>query len=69
MTETPAKCLGMEDRIGKIAPGYDADLVLCRMEEGAVPFEDSDGNRRMGDRQLKVQTTIRSGEIVFRAND
>lgn len=69
VTETPAKCLGMEDRIGKIAPGYDADLVLCRMEEGAVPFEDSDGNRRMGDRQLKVQTTIRSGEIVFRAND
>ena len=69
VTETPAKCLGMEDRIGKIAPGYDADLVLCRMEEGAVPFEDSDGNRRMGGRQLKVQTTIRSGEIVFRAND
>lgn len=69
VTETPAKCLGMEERIGKIAPGYDADLVLCRMEEGAVPFEDSDGNRRMGDRQLKVQTTIRSGEIVFRAND
>lgn len=69
VTETPAKCLGLDDRIGKIAPGYDADLVLCRMEEGAVPFEDSDGNRRMGDRQLKVQTTIRSGEIVFRAND
>ena len=42
VTETPAKCLGMEERIGKIAPGYDADLVLCR---------------------------IRSGEIVFRAND
>lgn len=67
VTETPAKALGLADRIGKIAPGYDADLVLCRMEEDPVSFEDSDGNRRMGSKQLKVQTTIRCGEIVFRA--
>lgn len=69
VTETPAKALGLADRIGKIAPGYDADLVLCRMEEGPVSFEDSDGNRRMGSKQIKVWTTIRCGEIVFRAEN
>lgn len=68
VTETPASFLGLSDRIGKIVPGYDADLVICRMEEGPVAFEDSDGNCRMGNRQLKVQMTIRSGEIVFCAN-
>ena len=65
VTETPAKCLNLEDRIGKILPGYDADLVICRMEKGEVKFEDSDGNSRMGDRQLKVETTILGGEIVY----
>lgn len=65
VTETPAKCLGLADRIGKIALGYDADLTLCRMTEGAVHFEDSDGNCRTGERQLLVAATIRSGEVVF----
>lgn len=69
VTVTPAQCLGLADRIGKIALGYEADLILCRMENGRVSFEDADGNCRIGDRQLKVQTTIQSGEIVFLSND
>ena len=69
VTETPAHCLGLADRIGKIALGYDADLTLCRMKEGAVHFEDSDGNHRTGECQLHVAATIRSGEIVFRNDD
>lgn len=69
VTATPAQCLGLADRIGKIALGYEADLILCRMENGRVSFEDADGNCRIGDRQLKVQTTIQSGEIVFLSND
>ena len=28
MTENPARVLGVADRKGKIAPGYDADLVV-----------------------------------------
>lgn len=69
VTETPAHCLGLADRIGKIALGYDADLTLCRMKEGAVHFEDSDGNHRTGECQLHVAGTIRSGELVFQNND
>ena len=69
VTETPAHCLGLADRVGKIALGYDSDLTLCRMEEGTVHFEDSDGNHRTGECQLHVAATIRSGEIVFQNND
>ena len=28
VTTTPARLLGLGDRLGRIAPGYDADLVL-----------------------------------------
>ena len=65
-TETPARMLNVAERVGRIQAGFDADLVLCRMEKGDVHFEDADGNCRTGNCQLKVTATIRSGEIVFR---
>lgn len=65
VTETPARVLGLSDRTGKIAVGFNADFTLCRMEMGNVHFEDSDGNSRIGDRQLKVEAVVRSGEVVF----
>lgn len=67
VTTTPARCLGVADRIGKVAVGYDADLTLCGIESGEVPFEDSDGNKRTGDRQFLVAATIIHGEVVYRA--
>lgn len=69
VTETPARCIGAETRIGRIAPGCDADLTLCRMLNREILFEDADGNTRKGNRQLKVMATIRSGEIVYRCSD
>jgi N-acetylglucosamine-6-phosphate deacetylase len=35
----PARLLGLDDRKGRVAPGYDADLTLFRVPEGEGPLE------------------------------
>lgn len=65
VTTTPAKVLGLEDTIGKVAPGYCADLVLCKLQEGPVTFVDSAGNERTGTQQLLPYTTLRAGRVIW----
>ncbi len=48
VTLTPAKKLGVASHLGSIRTGYEAAMVLCRLEEGSFPFCDSAGNRREG---------------------
>lgn len=67
VTETPAACLGLADRIGKIQEGYDADLVLCSLKKAPVEFLDSDGNCREGDWQVVPKITMLKGQVVYRA--
>ena len=68
VTETPAKQLGLADKIGKVEPGYQADLILCRLKYGDVLFQDSDGNQRQGSQSIVPVTTIRSGQIAYQAD-
>jgi len=49
----PARVLALEDRKGRVAPGYDADLTLFRMPEDEGPLE--------------IVATVRVGEVVYRA--
>jgi len=67
VTVTPAQRLGMEDRIGRIALGYDADLTICRLSKEPIKFCDSDGNERTGNLRLTAIAAIRCGEILYRA--
>lgn len=48
MTGSPARVLGLADRKGRVAAGYDADLTLFRLEEGTV----------------RIDTVVRGGETV-----
>jgi len=71
MCQAPARLPGLGDRKGKIAAGYDADLVVWRPEE---TFEVEAGRLRQrhkltpyASRVLKgvVETTLLRGEIVY----
>lgn len=54
LTYNPAKIYGLDERIGSLATGKDADIVLYN----GLPFIDP---------SAKVVTTIIDGEIVYRA--
>ncbi|MBQ6972976.1 MAG: amidohydrolase family protein [Synergistaceae bacterium] len=65
VTVTPARMLGISDRAGRIAEGYDADIVICRMDDGIIEFSDADGNIRSGRRGFVPEVVILGGEKVL----
>ncbi|MBQ3455205.1 MAG: amidohydrolase family protein, partial [Synergistaceae bacterium] len=65
VTLNPAERLGISDRAGRIIKGYDADLVICRMDDEIIDFSDADGNTRKGRRGFVPEITILRGEKVF----
>ncbi|MBQ7535971.1 MAG: amidohydrolase family protein [Stomatobaculum sp.] len=69
VTETPAKVLGMDHVIGKIAPGYEADLAVFRNDSEVITFCDSDGNERKGPRGLTPLATFLKGQLVWNSRD
>ena len=66
VTEIPARVLFMDNVIGRIAPGYEADLALFEMDQTPIVYSDSDGNEMTGFRGLVPAMTIRSGQIVWK---
>jgi imidazolonepropionase-like amidohydrolase len=54
MTTTPAERFGFSSRSGRIAPGFDADLVIL----GADPAADISA-------LAKVKYTIRAGKVIY----
>ncbi len=69
VTETPARVLGLEHRLGKVAAGYEADLVLCRLKTGAMEFGDSSGALRNGNQWLEPEKTFVAGRLVWEKQD
>jgi len=62
-TINPARALGMQDSIGAIRPGYEADLTIMDEVTGDWRFIDSFGNVFHGERAFIPVSTIKSGEI------
>lgn len=62
VTSAPAAAIGRPD-LGTLTVGAPADLAIFRMEDGPVELWDTHLQRRTGDRRLKVEATIRAGEI------
>ena len=69
VTETPSKVLGLDHVIGKIAPGYEADLAVFRNDSEIIAFCDSDGNERKGPRGLTPLATFLKGQLVWNSRD
>lgn len=64
VTEAPAKALGMQDSIGAIAVGREADLSIIEELNGKWRFQDSQGNSFTGERALRPVHTVRAGELT-----
>jgi predicted amidohydrolase len=65
-TTTPARLLGVEGKIGTLAPGAQADVSIFRLVNRQTTFQDCHGERFVGDWFLVPQLTICSGAVVYR---
>lgn len=67
VTETPARALGMEGRIGTLAPGADGDVTICKIFKARPHYIDNAGGEFYGDTMLTPVMTIKNGEIMYRS--
>mgnify|MGYP005781255891 FL=1 len=72
VTQNPAKLLGMEGKIGTLAPGAFADIAvmkLCRKEQEYWDSTKNPSTAVRADAVLVPQATLLNGVAVYRAND
>ena len=67
-TYTGAKVLHMEDNLGTLAPGTDADIAVFKLQErdGGYLFRDLYGNSFQGRTLFVPQLTVKSGRVLYR---
>lgn len=63
-TSAPARTLGLQDQIGTLKVGTQADITVLEPVEGKFLFTDSYGVKRTGDTLLSAAATILKGEIL-----
>jgi dihydroorotase len=63
-TSAPARVLGLDETVGRLAPGYEADITLLREETGRWIFRDRYGVAVTGERALAPVLTVRAGEVI-----
>jgi dihydroorotase len=61
-TASPARALGLQDQIGAIAVGRDADLTVLDLVEGDFTFTDATGQAFRGGYGLVPVHTVRAGK-------
>ncbi|MBP85737.1 MAG: hypothetical protein CMJ64_03315 [Planctomycetaceae bacterium] len=66
VTATPARLLGLQEKIGSLVIGRCADLTVLQAEPDAV-LTDCSGNHRRGPRWKGV-LTVRAGTVVYNAS-
>ena len=64
-TETPARLMGLESRIGTLQPGALADLCIMKVDERPVDLLDSYGKTIEFDRILIPQYTLKAGKVKY----
>ncbi len=60
----PARMIGMQDMIGTLQVGREADIAVLRHTEREVTFTDSMGTSWTGHHELLAELTIRAGQIL-----
>ena len=69
VTSAPAKLIGEDGKLGTLAPGTCADIAILKLVEQPIPFMDTEGETRLGQRYFSARTTILDGQLVYRAQE
>ena len=67
-TATPAKALGLQERLGDLSVGKIADISIMKIEEGTFKFEDAFGQTLNANQKLTPVMTIREGKVIWSLN-
>lgn len=66
-TATPARLLGMEGKLGTLAPGAYADVAVFRLKEMPLEFRDVSGEVLTCSQVFIPQMTVLDGRVVYRS--
>ena len=68
-TQAPADLIGMQGRVGSLAPGAFADVAIFELTDKEFPFQNLLGETFCGNQLLLPKLTILNGRVVFRQID
>ena len=60
-THAPARAIGIDNRVGCLAPGMQADVTLLRQTKGEYDLVDVEGEVRVATQRLERTMTIKRG--------
>jgi dihydroorotase len=66
-TQSPAKLMHREHKLGSLAPGREADITLFRVVDGDFEVMDAERQKERASQMLQVAYTIRAGAIAHAA--
>lgn len=64
-TSLPAKLIGLEGKIGTLAPGANADVAIIRDKKQDMTFVDNYGYTVKGDSYFEPRLTIKDGKLLY----
>jgi dihydroorotase len=63
-TINPARALGIEDRKGSLAPGWDADISILEMASGLWELADASQNALKLQKLIEPRVIVKAGEVI-----
>jgi len=63
VSANPARLIGMDDRIGSLQPGHEADVSLLKVETGRFKLSDNSGVEVASERLVRPVSCLRAGEL------
>jgi dihydroorotase len=61
VTSHPARMLRMQESIGTLAPGREADISVLKLHDGAFPLSDNSGVRVIASQAFEPLFCLRAG--------
>ncbi len=65
-TSKPAEIMGMQNKIGCLSIGTNADISIIKIKDKEVLFSDREGVILKGNKIIKAMLTLKDGDIVYR---
>jgi len=64
VTANPAKMIRMQDEIGSLQPGRDADISVLKIETGRFKLSDNSGVEVISEQLVRPVLCLRAGEVI-----